>query len=176
MTNNLIVMRIGMAIALAVVLGGCGGYPRLLNFPFDRSGRNFNSAASEVAPDIASRYIVFVSDRNRSQDIYVFDAENRRLIEVPGLNSLDAIAADPAISEDGRYIVYTHTRRGRSNIHLYDRETEIDRNLTSNLQAEVRHPTISAQGDRIAYEVAIDGQWDIRVCDLNGNPIDLPGM
>lgn len=157
-------------------MGGCGGYPRLLNFPFDRSGRTLNSVASEVAPDIASRYIVFVSDRNRSQDIYVFDAENRRLIDVPGLNSLDAIASDPAISEDGRYIVYTHTRQGRSNIHLYDRETEIDRSLTSSLQAEVRHPTISAQGDRIAYEMATEGQWDIQVCDLKGNPIDLPGM
>jgi Tol biopolymer transport system component len=168
--------RVGFAIVLATVLSGCGSYPRLLNFPFDRSGRSLNSGASELSPHIAARYIVFASDRNGSQDIYIFDADKRQLIQLPGLNSLDAIASEPAISEDGRYVVYTLTRQGRSNIHLYDRDTEIDRNLSRDVAAEVRRPTISSEGDRIAYEVEVNGQWDIRVCDRNGNPLDLPGM
>ena len=57
------------------LLGGCGGYPRLLNFPFDTGGRSLNSPALEVYPQISSQFIVFVSDRNGSQDIYLYDAQ-----------------------------------------------------------------------------------------------------
>ncbi|MBE9114956.1 TolB family protein [Lusitaniella coriacea LEGE 07157] len=163
-------------LLLTAVLSGCGGYPRLLNFSFDAGGRGLNSPASELSPQIASRYIAFVSDRNGSQDVYLFDAENRKLIDVPGLNSLDAIASNPAISQDGRYIVYSNSRQGNSEIELYDRETQIARTLTGRIQAEVRHPTISAEGSAIAFEVATDGQWDIMVVDRSGNALDIPGM
>jgi len=165
-----------LMLLLTSGLGGCGGYPRLLNFSFDRGGRGLNSTASELTPQVADRYITFTSDRNGSQDVYVFDAENRTLINLPGLNSLDAIASDPAISADGRYIIYTHHRQGRSDIYLYDRETEVNRNLTANLQAEVRRPTISADGSTIAFEFAADGQWDIFAGDRAGKALDLPGM
>jgi Tol biopolymer transport system component len=161
-----------VAIAVALFLGGCGGYPRLLNFPFDSGGRSLNSPASELMPQVASRYIVFVSDRNGSQDIYLFDAQNRKLIDVLGLNALDAIASDPSISEDGRYIVYASSRQGLSDIYLYDRETQINRNLTTNIQAEVRHPMLSADGSAIVFEVATDGQWDVMVIDRSGKLLD----
>lgn len=167
---------LSLTFLLAGGLGGCGGYPRLLDFPYDRAGRGLNSAASELTPQVASRYITFVSDRNGSQDVYVFDAEDRKLINLPGLNSLDAIASDPSISADGRYIIYTQHRQGQSNIYLYDRDTDINRNLTATLKAEVRRPTISADGSTIAFEFAADGQWDIFAGDRAGKALDLPGM
>ncbi|NEO27209.1 MAG: TolB family protein [Kamptonema sp. SIO4C4] len=156
---------------MATVLGGCQGYPRLLNFPYDTSGQGLNSPASELSPQVSDQYIVFVSDRNGSQDIYLFDAENRQLLPIPGLNALDMAASDPSISEDGRYIVYTASRLGQSEIYIYDRETGVDRNLTDNLQAEVRHPQISADGSRIAFEANRDGQWDILVYDRSGKTV-----
>jgi len=64
------------------------------------------------------------------------------LIDLPGLNSFDAIAADPAVSENGRYIVFSASRQGRLGIFLYDRELRSLRNLTGNLQAEVRNPLV----------------------------------
>jgi Tol biopolymer transport system component len=159
-------------LVLTSLSSGCTGYPRLLNFPFDSAGRSLNSRSSELTPQIASPYIVFVSDRNGSQDVYLFDARSRRLIDLPGLNSLDEIASHPSISEDGRYIVFTSSRLGQTDIFLYDRETQQKRNLTESLSADVRNPTISADGSKIAFEVAKSGQWDIFISDRSGKPLN----
>ena len=162
------------AVALAGLLTGCTGAMRLLDFPFDPGGRSLNSPASELTPYVAGRYIVFVSDRRGSQDVYLYDATDRRLIDLPGLNALNAIASHPAITEDGRTIVFAATRQGRSAIYLYNRETRQLRNLTENLQAEVRNPTISADGSTIAFESSENGRWGIVVYDRSGKPLDLP--
>jgi Tol biopolymer transport system component len=133
-------------VTILSFLSGCGGYPRILNYPFDVGGRGLNSPALEIEPQIASQYIAFISDRNGSQDVYLYDVRERRLIDLPGLNSFDEIASHPTVSEDGQYIVFTLSRQGQSDIYIYDRTTLIKRNLTGNLLAEVRHPIISADG------------------------------
>ncbi|MGE5656423.1 MAG: TolB family protein [Actinomycetota bacterium] len=161
-------------IALTGLLTSCTGYPRLVNFPYDPGGRSLNSAGEEVTPQITGRYIIFTSDRRGSQDIYLYDQVNRQLIEVPGLNALDAIASHPSISADGMWIVFAATRLGRSGIYLYNRETRQVRNLTADLQAEVRNPTLSADGQIIAFESSINGQWDILLRDRSGRPLDIP--
>jgi Tol biopolymer transport system component len=106
--------------------------------------------------------------------VYLFDGKNRRLVDIPGLNRLDAIASHPAISQDGRYIVFTGTQNGETDIYLYNRETRQLRNLTDNLQAQVRNPTISANGTTVAFESSANGQWDILVYDTNGKPLQVP--
>lgn len=167
-------LKLASVVALGSLLNACVGYPRLLNFPFDPGGRGFNSPALEIHPQIASQLIVFVSDRNGSQDIYLYDAKNRRFIDLPGLNSFDEIASHPSVSEDGRYIAFTLSRQGKPDIYLYDRTTLIKRNLTANLAAEVRNPVISADGSKIVFEIAANGQWDIAVYNRSGQPINLP--
>ena len=161
-------------LALTGLLSGCVGYPRLLNYPFDPGGRSLNSSASELNPQISGRYIVFSTDRRGSQDVYMFDMVTRNLIDLPGLNSLDAIASHPSASDDGRFIVFVASRQGRSAIFLYDRETRQSRNLTADLQAEVRNPTISADGSRISFESSFNGQWDISVYDRSGQRLNIP--
>ena len=161
-------------LALAGLLNGCVGYPRLLSYPFDPGGRSLNSPASELNPQISGRYIVFTTDRRGSQDVYMFDMVTSSLVDLPGLNSLDAIAFHPSVSENGRYIVFAASRQGRSAIFLYDRETRQSRNLTANLQAEVRNPTISADGSRICFESTVNGQWDILVYDRSGQRLNIP--
>jgi len=155
-------------IVALVLLTGCTGYPRLLSLPYASSGRGFNSANSELTPQLGAQLVVFISDRNGSQDVYLFDLNRRQLIDLPGLNSLEVTASDPSLSEDGRYIAYTASRYGVADIYLYDRETGTNRNLTENLQAEVRHPNISADGERIAFAANRDGHWDVLVCDRRG--------
>lgn len=168
--------RLILGLLVATLLNGCVGYPRVLNFGFDQSGRSLNSPASELEPAIASRYIVFMSDRNGSQDIYLYDAQERRLSSLPDLNSFDMIASHPSISEDGRYVVFAASRRGRkTDIYLYDRETKVTRNLTENLPAEVRNPTLSADGTTIAFETSEDGHWDIAIYDRSGEPVSVNG-
>jgi Tol biopolymer transport system component len=161
-------------LILTACLSGCMGSARLTNMPFDPGGRSVNSPAAEMNPKTTGQYLVFVSDRQRRQDIYLYDLQNRRLIETPGLNSLDTIAAHPDVSNDGRYIVVAGSRQGQSDIYLYDRDTRQLRNLTANLQAEVRNPTLSADGKTIAFESSVNGQWDILVYSRSGEPLDLP--
>lgn len=151
---------------------GCTSYPRIVNFPFNSSGRGLNSRNTEITPQTNGKDLVFVSDRNGSQDIYLFNTQRRQLVELPGLNSLDEIASHPSITADGQTLVFAVSRSGKTAIYLYDRQTQQKRNLTQNLAAEVRNPTISADGSRIAFEAAIEGQWDILIYDPTGQPID----
>lgn len=167
-------LKIMSAVAVASILSGCVGYPRLVNYPNMPGGQGLNSPAAELTPQVTQQYIVFSSDRHGRQDIYLYDTRNRQLVDLPGLNSLDAIASAPAISADGRYIVFAASRQGKSNILLYDRETKQLRNLTANLQSEVRNPTISADGSTIAFESSANGQWDIMLYNKNGNPLNIP--
>jgi Tol biopolymer transport system component len=156
------------------LLGGCVGYPRILSYPFDPGGRSLNSSASELNPQISGRYIVYTTDRRGTQDVYMFDTLTRNLVDLPGLNSYDAIASHPSVSDNGRYIVFEASRQGRSAIFLFDRETRQSRNLTANLQAEVRNPTISADGSRIAFETTVNGQWDVLVYERSGQQLNIP--
>ena len=157
------------AFTMLLGLTACGSYPRYLNLPFERGGRGFNSSAEDLDPQIRPPYIVFTSDRNGSQAIYLFNIQTRQLQPLPGLNSLDQVASQPALSEDGRYLVFAVSRQGASDIVLYDRETQQKRNLTANLEADTRNPSISADGERLAFEVAQQGQWNIMVMDRQGN-------
>ena len=167
---------IGLAVVatLTGLLASCTSGIRLIDFPFDPGGRSLNSAASELTPQVSGRYIVFVSDRGGSQDIYLYDANTRYLIDLPGLNSLDMIASHPNVTEDGKTIVFAGIRNGRSGIYLYNWNTNQLRNLTENLKAEVRHPTISADGTMIAFESSQNGRWEIVVYDRSGKPLALP--
>jgi Tol biopolymer transport system component len=140
---------------------GCGGYPTILSLPYDYRGTSINSAATESSAQIAPPYIVFISDRNGMQSVYLYNSQNRRLVDLPGLNFLDAIAESPTISEDGRYIAFVANRNGRSAIYLYDRQTQQRRNLTENIEAEVRNPSITSDGREIVYEIARNGHWEI---------------
>lgn len=164
-----------LTLALTSVLSGCVGYPRLLAEPFDPGGRSLNSTSEDASPRVAGRYVVLASDRRFSQDVYLYDLQERRLIDLPGLNSLDAIASRPGVSEDGRYIVFAASRQGRSDIYIYDRSIRQLRNLTSNLQMTVRNPTISADGSTIAFEADANGQWDVLVYNRSGQPLIGPG-
>lgn len=162
-----------VCVALASLLTGCVGYPRWVNYPLDPAGQSLNSPAEEIAPQVNSRYLVFTSDRRGSQDIYLYDRAERRLVDLPGLNSLDTIASHPSITEDGNYIIFSASRQGKSGIYLYNRETRQLRNLTADLPAAVRNPTISADGNTIAFESSANGQWDILLRDRTGRPLKV---
>nr|WP_225938748.1 Tol biopolymer transporter periplasmic protein [Kovacikia minuta] len=150
--------------------------PALLGFPFDPGGHSLNSSSAEMTPRIVRQYIVFASDRNGSQDIYLYDTTARMLVDLPGLNAIDMIASNPAISDNGQWIVFVGGREGRSGIYLYDRTTRQLRNLTENLKAEVRHPTISGDGNIIAFQSSASGQWDIVFYNRFGQPLNRENL
>ncbi len=154
---------LALIIVLISLLSGCTGYSGLLNYPFDPGGKSLNSPSSDITPKIAGRYIIFTSDRSGHQNVYLFDTTTQKLIDLPGLNQLDTIATHPSVSSDGRYIVFTASRQGIAGIFLYDLQLRQSRNLIPNLPAQVQNPTISNDGNTIAFESNVNGQWDILV-------------
>lgn len=153
-------------------MGGCT-YPHLLNLPSDASGQTLNSPFAQQEPQLSGDYLAFVSDRNGSQDVYLYDLPHRRLVDLPGLNAIDMAAEHPSVSADGRFIAFAASRQGQQDIYLYDRQIQYLRNLTDDIEASVRNPSISADGQRIAYESNASGRWDIMLCDRTGKPLDL---
>lgn len=158
-------------VILSLWLKGCSNYPRVLSFPFSDNGRSLNSHSAELYPFIAGAYITFVSDRTGSQDVYLYDAKQRRLIDLPGLNAFDEVASNPSVSEDGRYLVFLILAEGRSGLYLYDRTTQQKRLLIPQTKQEMRNPVISSNGEKIAVEIAKNGQWDIMITDIRGNSL-----
>ncbi|MGY2725683.1 TolB family protein [Thermostichus sp. OS-CIW-26] len=157
--------KLGLA-GLSLVLLGCSpaGFrtprPSLTN-----SGLNSIFPDGEPAFNGDGRYLVFSSARSGSQDIFLYDTVERRLVDLPGLNSSDVAATSPDISADGRYIVYVSNALGKSEIFLYDRETRRIENISSRVPGDVRNPTISGDGRFIAFESNGQGQWHIEIFD-----------
>ncbi len=155
------------------LLGSCTSGTPTLPLPFDASGRGMNSPYQERSPQTSGRYIVFSSDRRGSQDIYLFDLTEQRLLDLPGLNTQDFLASEPAISANGQWIVFVGDREDETDIFIYDRNNRQVQNLTRNLRATVRRPTISANGEIIAFQASLKGQWDILVYNRLGQPLNL---
>ena len=112
-----------------------GGFTPLVNL-WNRSENRplpapaFNSQeGSRIEPALSGdgRFLAFVSDRPGGaggKDVYLFDLEKRRLVDLPGLNSV-AHEQTPALSPDGRYVAFVSERSagaGERDIYLYDRE------------------------------------------------------
>lgn len=164
------ILWLSMLVVLANLMG-CS-YPQVLAEPYDPNGKSLNSAYSESDPHVAGRYLVFASDRGFSQDIYLYDLVERRLIDLPGLNALDMIASHPDVSVDGRYIVFAGNRQGETDIYLYDRSLRQLRNITRGLNTQVQHPMLNADASRIVFEANAKGQWDIFVYNRLGERIE----
>ena len=153
-------------IALATVTWGCGQG----NFQTPRpniNNRGVNSIFTDTSPSLSAngRFIAFSSSRNGSNDVYLFDREIDRLVELPGLNDDIYSATEPDVSGDGRLIVYVSSELGKSEVFLYDRETQIRENISNRRPGDVRNPTISPDGRYIAFESNSQGQWDIEIFD-----------
>ncbi len=106
-------------------------------------------------PRIAGRFVVFTSNRQEGRNhLFLLDRETGQLDPLPEANSPGANDAYPAISGDGRYIVFQSDRRGQSDIFLFDR---VSRSLDP--LPEANHPTafdgfpsISPDGRIIVFE------------------------
>jgi Tol biopolymer transport system component len=121
------------------------------------------------------RLLAFVSNRNGTRGISLYDLRLQRFINLPRLNRSDAIAESPSLSYSGRYIVYVASDRARPEVELYDRATQQIQVVTTGYRGWVRNPSISPDGRYIAFETGIRGQWDIEVLDRGPNiELDIP--
>lgn len=163
-------------IVIAIAIWGLFGceQSRYITPPTQTINATLNSAAAEGSAKFShdGRYLVYTSDRNAQRSVFLYDLQRRRLISLPGLNQPGSMQFAADISADGRYLVYVSEQLGKTDIFLYNRQTAKAQNLTKNLLAEVRNPSISGNGRFVAFESNRSGQWDIEIYD-RGVGIDL---
>lgn len=155
-----------LIVGVGLINSGCG---IRFNSPAQVLTGGLNSQRADEFPAYSSdgRYLAFASDRNRSRDIFLYDLQQKRLIDLPNLNRLDSNQDQPALSADGRLIAYVSNERGKTDILVYDRQTQRSQLLTSGARGSVRHPTITGDGRYLAYETSQLGQWHIAIVESN---------
>ncbi|HAC65468.1 MAG TPA: biopolymer transporter [Cyanothece sp. UBA12306] len=148
-----------------LLLNGCN-HPLLINPQIPSGGLNSQSPEEYPAYSGDGRYLAFASDRNGHRDIYLYDLQTKGLVSLPNLNRRDSSQDQPALSTDGRYLAYVSTERGRTDIMVYDRQSQRSKLLSANIKGSVRQPTISGDGEKVAFQTSQLGQWNIAIIEL----------
>ncbi|MBF2004386.1 TolB family protein [Chlorogloeopsis fritschii PCC 9212] len=136
-----------------------------------------NSRYTEAQPTLSGngRFVAFVSNRNGSHQILLYDLQQQTFVRTPRLNRPETIAESPSLSYNGRYIAYITSDQGRPVVALYDRATQNSQILTPIYRGWIRNPNISPNGRYVVFESASRGQWDIEVLDRGPNiELDIP--
>jgi len=136
-----------------------------------------NSQFNDEQPALSGdgRFVAFVSNREGTRSILLYDLRNKQYLNLPRLNRRDAIAESPSLSATGRYITYIASDSARPEIELYDRATQQVQILTMGYRGWFRNPKISPDGRYIVFETGTRGQWDIEVLDRGaGIELDIP--
>lgn len=136
-----------------------------------------NSRYTDEQPALSGngRFLAFVSNRNGSRSILLYDLKQQQVIRLPRLNRRETIAENPSLSYTGRYIAFIISDQGKPEVALYDRATQQSQVLTQWYPGWVRHPSISPDGRYIVFESGSRGQWDIEVLDRGSNiELDIP--
>ncbi|MGL5033402.1 MAG: TolB family protein, partial [Microcystaceae cyanobacterium] len=92
---------------IGLVLNSCQDAGFISPLP-DLGGNSLNSPRSEEHPHFSydGRLLVFASDRGNQRQILLYDVVGRRFMPLVGVNQPGRFKDQPALSADGRYIVY----------------------------------------------------------------------
>ncbi len=158
----------GVWLTLAYFLTACN----LIERP--QAPATLNSRYNDEQPTLSGngRWLAFVSNRNGSREIWLYDLRFQKFEAISGVNRSDTVAESPSLSQTGRYLVYMASLDGRPQMVLYDRATKRGELLLQNYRTWVRNPQISPDGRYIVFETSRRGQWDIEVLD-RGDRIEL---
>src|SRR5262249_7508039 len=121
--------------------GGVVGRDRQIT---DGVGQNNGVGGLTWLPD---GRVIYISRASGSQDIWLMDQDGKNQRQ---LTTAETRAERyPAVTPDGRYIVFVSNRTGNSNIYRYDLKTGEQKQLTSGVSEEF--PSVSADGKWVIY-------------------------
>jgi Tol biopolymer transport system component len=155
----------GMGLTLLLGLSAC----QQSTVPIGPVSLNSRHTDEQPALSGSGQFVAFVTNREGSRDVMLYDLRRQQFIDLPRLNRSDAIAESPSISNNARYIVYLASDRARPEVELYDRATRQVQVITSGYRGWVRNPSISPDGRYIVFETGVRGQWDLEVLDRGSN-------
>jgi Tol biopolymer transport system component len=114
--------------------------------------------------------VVYVSRAYGSQDIWLMDQEGKSQRQLTTAET--RIDRYPAVTPDGRYIVFVSTRTGNSNIYRYDLISGEQKQLTTGLSEEF--PAVSADGKWVIYASTESIKHTLRKVSIDGGePVQL---
>src|SRR5262249_28230435 len=135
----------------------------------DGIGQNNGNGGVTWLPD---GRVVYVSRLTGSQDLWLMDQDGKNQRQLTTAET----RADryPAVTPDGRYIVFVSNRTGNSNIYRYDLSTGEQKQLTNGASEEF--PAVSADSKWVIYaatgsskftlwKVPIDGGASVQLTD-----------
>jgi Tol biopolymer transport system component len=139
-----------------------GGYGSLWSPPI-----TFTITCDGIDPTtepVTEGRIVFTSDRDSNNEIYVMDADgsNQKRLTTNAANDLE-----PAWSPDGTQIVFASDRDGDYEIYVMNADGSNQTHLTDNFVEEL-NPKWSPDGTQIAFTSDRDGNVEIYVMNADG--------
>lgn len=124
----------------------------------------------EPAPDLHGDRIAFVSTRYGNPQLMLWDRTGGML--TPSGLAGDSLDHEPSLSANGRWLAFASNRTGGAggwDVYLYDlTNARFVRLPRANTAADERHPSVSADGSRIAFaaKAAADTHWSLWVYTL----------
>ncbi|HKX30186.1 MAG TPA: protein kinase [Blastocatellia bacterium] len=114
--------------------------------------------------------LVYVSRARESQDLWIMNSSGKNGRQ---LTTAEAQAERyPAVSPDGRYVVFVSTRSGNSNLYRLDLQSGDQYQLTNGAGEEF--PTISADGKWVIYAVTSSINFTLWKISIDGGtPVQL---
>jgi len=137
----------------------------------------------QVTLSANGKWLALVSDRSGTPRLMLYNLSEQRFVDLPFINTDEAVVESPSLSRTGRYLVYITSIDGKPDIILYDRLTQRQEILTQGYRSWVKRPKISADGRYVAFETSRRGHWNIEVLDRgpyveldipDGNPVNSP--
>ena len=108
--------------------------------------------------------LLFVSRASSSQDLWLMDQTGKNMQQLTTPETRADIY--PAISPDGRYVVYVSTRSGNSNLYRLDLNTRDEIKLTNGPSEEF--PAITADGREVVYTATASTKFTLWKVPIEG--------
>ncbi|HUF39161.1 MAG TPA: hypothetical protein VMN57_11615 [Anaerolineales bacterium] len=111
--------------------------------------------------------ILFVSNRDGNQEIYLLDTADNNLVRLTNNASEDM---QPVISPDGARIAFVSNRDGNREIYVMNADGSNQVNLSNN-PGDDDDPTWAPDGSRIAFTSNRDGNDEIYIMNADGTGV-----